>query len=194
MTEPRSAGSGSGRDATAMTGSHPAPGEGLDDQPSWWASLAFSTDSVYGLIIVAGMLVVSTNLTVTSGEALLSVATTLLVFFAAHVYAATVSYLAARETRGARLGQALAHGVRESAGLLVAGAIPVVMLALGLIGVVQDAEAVWLALGVDVLLLGVLGWFIAAARTRSIWIRLSSLLLMAAFGMVLILLKAAVSH
>ena len=185
---------GADREVIRVPGPATAPGEGPGDEPSWWASLAFSSDSVYGLIIVAGMLVVSRNLAVTSGEALLSVATTLLVFFAAHVYAATVSHLAARETRGARLGEAVAHGLRESAGLLVAGAIPVGMLALGSLGLLPDSEAVWLALGVDVLLLGVLGWLIAAARTRNLWIRLSSLLLMAAFGAVLILLKAAVSH
>lgn len=161
--------------------------------PTGWTALAFSTDSVYGLIIVAGMLVVSTSLSVSSGEALLSVATTLLVFFAAHVYASAMSHLALEETRGS-LREALAHGVRESAGLLVAGVIPLVMLVLGLFGIVQDADALWLALGVDMLLLGVLGWFIAAARTTNTWIRISSVLVMGLLGGILVLLKAAVHH
>lgn len=89
---------------------------------SGFAALVMSAEAVYGLIIVAGMIVVSRNLTGTSGEALLSVVVTLLV-----------------------------------PGLLLVGAIPLVVLALGVFGALRHADAVWLALAVDLVLLGALG-------------------------------------
>lgn len=122
---------------------------------SGFAALVMSAEAVYGLIIVAGMIVVSRNLTGTSGEALLSVVVTLLVFFAAHVFAAAASAMAQGSAGGA--GDALRHGARESAGLLLVGAIPLVVLALGVFGALRHADAVWLALAVDLVLLGALG-------------------------------------
>ena len=67
------------------------PGDG--SIRSGLSSLVRSAEGVYGLILVAGMIVVSRNLTGTSAQALLSVVVTLVVFFAAHVYAATVSWI-----------------------------------------------------------------------------------------------------
>lgn len=159
---------------------------------SGFAALVLSAEAVYGLIIVAGMIVVSRNLTGTSGEALLSVVVTLLVFFAAHVFAAAASAMAQGSAGGA--GDALRHGARESAGLLLVGAIPLVVLALGVFGALRHADAVWLALAVDLVLLGALGWFIAASRTRNVWIRIGTVVLTAAFGGILIILKALVHH
>jgi hypothetical protein len=161
---------------------------------SWLATMATSTDGVYGLIIVAGMIVVSRDLTASSGDALISVVTTLLVFFAAHVYAAAVSQLARRSGGDRGLGAAVRHGIRESSGMIVAGIVPVAILGLGVIGVLADADAVWLALGVDVTLLGILGWLIAASRTDRVLVRLASLLVTAAFGGVIIALKALIHH
>lgn len=153
-------------------------------------SLATSADGIYGLVVVAGMIVVSRNLTGSSGEALLAVIATLVVFFVAHAYATTVARLAAAERGG--LADAIRHGVRESAGLLVVGAIPVLVLALGVVGVLRHTDAVWIALAVDGLLLGVLGWFITAARTPRLWARIGGTLLTTGCGALMILLKALV--
>ncbi|MGB4136406.1 MAG: hypothetical protein WA971_07575 [Microbacterium sp.] len=154
------------------------------------SSLATSAEGVYGLIVVAGMIVVSRNLTGTSAEALFAVIATLLVFFAAHVYAATVARLAVPGDGG--VGNAVRHGVHESLGLLVVGAIPVLVLALGVLGVMKHSEAVWVALAVDGALLGVLGWFITAARTPNLWARIGGAVLTAGFGALMILLKAMI--
>lgn len=160
--------------------------------------LVTSVEGIYGLIIVAGMIVVSRNLTGSSADALISVVLTLLVFFAAHVYAVVVSRLAAsgKSERDARprVREAVGHGLRESAGLLFVGVIPVAVLALGVFGVVRSADAVWLALGVDVVLLGFLGWFLAASRSPRLVVRLWSGLATAAFGAVLIALKVLVHN
>ena len=154
--------------------------------------LVRSTEGVYGLILVAGMIVVSRNLTGTSGQALLSVIVTLLVFYAAHVYAATLSWMAEGEERGIR--EAFRHGLHESAGLVVVGTVPLAVLALGVIGVLRTTDAVWLALSVDLVLLGLLGWFIAATRTDNVWVRIGTVVMTAAFGGVLIAFKALVHH
>lgn len=160
---------------------------------NWIHRLATSADGVYGLIIVAGMIVVSRELTASSVNALVSVVATLVVFYAAHVYSAAVSWLASGPGHRT-LGQAVRHGIRESSGMVLVAIVPVAILLLGTIGVLDDSNAVWIALGVDVTLLGLLGWFIAAARTTSVWGRLSSMLVTAAFGAVLIGLKALVHH
>ena len=157
-------------------------------------ALAMSAEGIYGLIVVAGMIVVSRNLAGTSAEALWSVVATLLVFFAAHVYASAASWLASDAGEGQRLAVAVKHGTYESAGLLVVGAVPIGILGLGVLGILRASDAVWLALLTDVVLLGVLGWFIAASRSSKAWVRVASVLLTAAFGGVLILLKALVHH
>lgn len=155
--------------------------------------LLMSAEGIYGLIIVAGLIVVSRNLTGRSVDALASVVATLLVFFAAHVYAVAVAWLGA-EGKNQGVWQAVRHGVRHSVGLLLVGVIPIAVLALGVFGLIGAVDAVWLALGVDILLLGILGWFIAASRTPSLWTRLGSVVLTAAFGGVLIALKVLVHH
>lgn len=156
------------------------------------SSLATSAEGIYGLILVAGMIVISRNLAGSSGEALSTVLSTLLVFFIAHVYAATVARLAKAENGG--LGESLRHGIRESLGLLVLGAVPVFVLSLGVVGLLRQTDAVWGALVVDGILLGVLGWFITAARTKSFWARIGGTLLTAGCGAIMILLKVLIHH
>lgn len=162
------------------------------ERTSWrFEDLASSAGGIYGLVLIAGLIVVSRNLTGSSGEALLTVAGTLLVFFVAHVYAATVARLA---EAGGGIGDAIRHGVRESIGLLVVGVIPVAALAFGVLGILRQADAVWLALALDGLLLGLLGWFITAARTPSVWARLGGVILTAGCGALMILLKVLIHH
>ena len=157
------------------------------------STLAGSSGGVYGLVLVAGMIIVSRNLTGTSADALLTVVATLVVFFVAHVYAATVAVLV-ESGRKTGLRQALRHGVRDSAGLLVIGGIPPLILLLGVTGLLRQSDAVWIALIIDIALLGVLGWFIASARTSNVWARLGGVLITAACGGVMILFKVLIHH
>lgn len=159
-----------------------------------FSTLATSAEGIYGLIIVAGMIVVSRNLTASSGEALLSVIATLLVFFAAHVYAAAVSWMAEHPERDGGIGSAVRHGLNESVGLLGLAAVPVLILFLGFAGLLHDGFAVWMALSVDVLLLAIVGWVIAGTRTASMWARLGGAVVTASFGGILIALKALIHH
>ncbi|WP_336624961.1 MULTISPECIES: hypothetical protein [unclassified Microbacterium] len=151
--------------------------------------LVSSAGGIYGLIVVSGVIVVTRNLTGSSWEALLAVVGTLLVFFAAHAYAATLAEMSHHRLS---FPAALRAGIGESLGMLVIGFIPVLVLLLGVLGVLRPVDAVWLALLIDVLLLGFLGWAVTAARLRSPWARLGGAMITAAFGGLIIALKALI--
>ncbi len=151
--------------------------------------LASSAGAIYGLIVVSGVIVVTRNLTGSSWEALLAVVGTLLVFFTAHAYAATLSEMSRHELTFAA---AVRVGVTESLGMLAIGLIPVLVLLLGVTGVLRPVDAVWLALLTDMILLGLLGWGITAARLRGAWARFGGALVTASLGGLIIALKALI--
>src|SRR6188472_3598565 len=112
-------------------------------------------------ILVSGMIVVSYDLAGTSLNALITVVVTVLVFFAAHVYAGTLARLAATDGK-AGLPESIRGAVHHSLGMLVISLAPVAVLLLGVTRVVDDDFAIWLALTIDALALGVLGWLAVA--------------------------------
>lgn len=152
-----------------------------------------SEEAIYGLILVSGMIVVSNSLVGTSANALLTVVVTVIVFFAAHVYAGTLARLAATDG-AAGLVASLRASARHSIGMLVAAVPPLVILLLGTTRVFHDDTAIWAALIVDTVLLGVLGWFAVSRWTKRVWPRLLSGVITAAFGLVLVALKAFIHH
>lgn len=155
--------------------------------------ILMSEEAIYGLILVSGMIVVSYDLAGTSLNALITVVVTVLVFFAAHVYAGTLARLAATDGK-AGLPESVRGAVRHSLGMLVVSLAPLAVLLLGVTRVVDDDFAIWLALTIDAVALGVLGWLAVAKWTSHFWLRLASALLTAAFGGILILLKALLHH
>lgn len=157
------------------------------------ARILMSEEAIYGLILVSGMIVVSYDLTGTSLSALITVVVTVLVFFAAHVYAGTLARLAATDGK-AGLRTSLRGAAHHSLGMLLISLVPAAILLLGVTRVVDDDFAIWCALTVDAIALGVLGWLAVAKWTPHWWLRLSSALLTAAFGGVLIVLKALLHH
>ncbi|MGZ8803951.1 MAG: hypothetical protein ACXWZG_01435 [Microbacterium sp.] len=155
--------------------------------------ILMSEEAIYGLILVSGMIVVSYDLTGTSLSALITVVVTVTVFFLAHVYAGTLARLAATDGK-AGLPESLKGAVHHSLGMLLISLVPVAVLLLGVTRVVPDDSAVWLALFIDALALGILGWLAVVKWTHHWWLRLASALLTAAFGGVLILMKAFLHH
>ncbi len=114
----------------------------------------------------------------------------LLVFWAAHVYARTIAGHGLRNGEDVTLGEAFRHGIRQSTGMLYSALPAVIVLVLGAVGLVQDA-ADW-ALWVNVLVLGVLGYEALAERRRGIPIRILGGLLTALLGFLLIVIDVAV--
>lgn len=155
--------------------------------------ILLTEEAIYGLILVSGMIVVSGSSGSASIDVLITVIVTVAVFYAAHVYAGAVARLAA-VGRDGHLGQSLAHAAKQSVGLLVAAIVPVFILALGTTHVIADDTANWTALIVNTVMLAVLGW-IAMSRWSPSWAaRVVGSIIAASFGVVLILLKAFVTH
>jgi hypothetical protein len=155
--------------------------------------ILMSEEAIYGLILVSGMIVVSGTLAGTSLNALTTVAVTVLVFYAAHVYAGTLGRLAATDGH-AGLRTSLRAASHQSSGMLLAAVPPLGVLLLGAVDVLADTTAIWTALIVNTVLLGALGWIAVARWSRHWFPRLLSAIVTAAFGGVLILLKAIIHH
>lgn len=150
-------------------------------------------EAIYGLILVSGMIVVSNSLVGTSANALISVVITVLVFFAAHVYAGTLARMALGQGK-VPLGASFRAAAGHSQGMLLVAVVPITILALGISRVVDDEAAIWGALIADTLMLAGLGWFAVARWAPSIWTKLGSAAITAVFGLVLVLLKVLIHH
>ncbi|WP_234659653.1 hypothetical protein [Agromyces marinus] len=149
-------------------------------------------ESVYGVILVSGMIVVSGGHGDSAWRVFWTVVLTVLVFWAAHVYAGTVAHHGFDDGRAVGLGEAFGIALRRSLGMLVAALIPSAILLLGATRVVPDLWAVWAALWVGVLVLAVLGFVAFRRRGASPLVQVAGALGTAAFGLAMILLKALV--
>lgn len=147
--------------------------------------------SIYGLILVSGMILVSGVHNDASLKVLLTVIVTVVVFWLAHVYAGTLSTFSGH-SRGGDLRHAISDSMRRSRGLLISSVFPLFVLALGTLDVLDDTTAIWGALWMNTVVLGVLGWIGVARWNSSFWWRLASALTTALFGGFVIVLKAYV--
>ena len=117
---------------------------------------------------------------------------TVLVFWAAHVYAGTVAHHGFEDGRVISIRDSLRIALRRSWGLLVSALIPSSILLLGVANILPDDTVIWVALWVCVAVLAVLG-YIAFARRRAPWhIRVLGTLATAGFGIILIILKSGI--
>jgi hypothetical protein len=149
-------------------------------------------EAVYGVILVDGMIVVSAGHGASAWSVFWTVIGTVVVFWAAHVYAGTVAHHGLDHERMIGLGEAFRGSLRRSMGLLASALIPSFILLLGATRAITDTYAIWTALWAGVVVLAVLGW-VAFARRGSPWpIRVAGSLGTAAFGLAMILMKALI--
>lgn len=152
-----------------------------------------SESAVYGVVLVSGLVALVADSNHASGEVLVKIMSTVLVFWAAHVYARVVSYPHEEASVSeVTWTAALRDSVNRSWGMLVAALIPSTVLLLGVLGVLNDNDAIWASLWVDVALLALIGYFGVATWSTKIWARLLGALGTAVLGMVLIALKALI--
>ncbi len=168
------------------TSAEPQPAE-----PSALVRTAFLTEeSIYGVILVSGMIVVSGGHGESSWSVFWTVLGTVVVFWAAHVYAGTVARHGLDHVHGLGLRAAFRASLRQSLGLLASALIPSAILLLGATKAIPDPLALWTALWAGVVILAVLG-FIAFRRRGAAWpMQIVGALATAAFGVAMILLKA----
>lgn len=149
-------------------------------------------ESVYGVILVSGMIVVSGGHGESSWSVFWTVVITVLVFWLAHVYAGTVAHHGLDHDRVVGLREAFRGALKRSLGLLASALIPSFILLLGATRAIPDPLAVWAALWAGVIVLGVLG-FIAFRRRGAPWpMQIVGALVTAAFGVAMIVLKAVI--
>lgn len=151
-----------------------------------------SEESVYGTVLVGGMIVVSRGAGASAWETLEAVLGTVLVFWIAHLYAGTVaSYhtVAGDETT---LREAFRRALRRSVGFLTAAIAPSIVLLLGALEAISDDAAVWTALWLGVGILAVVGYRVFAVRGAKLSIRILGSLGTALMGVAMILLKVLI--
>lgn len=149
-------------------------------------------ESVYGTILVSGMIIVAGTYGATSWQAFLTVLGTVLVFWAAHVYAGTVAGHGLVEGDETTVGTALRRAMRRSLGFLTSALLPSAVLLLGALRAVPDTIAIWAALWLGVVVLGVLGYSAFTLRGSRWPVRILGALATSAFGVAMIVLKALI--
>jgi len=155
-----------------------------------------SEPAIHGVILVAGLVVILGNSEEASWDVLVKVIATLVVFWAAHVYAGAVAHLG-DEYEGdtpwrTRAVRATRDALDHSWGMLLAGVIPLVVLTLGTLNLLSDQNAIWGTLWVAVLILGILGWLGVASWSPRPQARLLGAVVTSLLGLALVVLKSLV--
>ncbi len=151
-----------------------------------------TAEAIYGTILVAGLIVAATNDSTTSWEDLLTTVGTVVVFWAAHVYARAVATFGSQRDPAVGLVEAIGEAFERSWGLLTASLFPTFFLVLGAGNIVVDEIAVMLALWSCVAILAGLAYSAFSARTNSIVVRVVGSAATAGFGIAVIVLYAIV--
>jgi hypothetical protein len=149
-----------------------------------------SESAIYGVLVVSAMIVVTGRKSETSWELFVTVLSTILVFWVAHVFAVVVSNLGLAIGGDKTFGALLLYGIRHSSGLLLGASIPLAIILLGAIGVLADATAIWAALGIDIVILGVIGFIAVARMTPNPWARAAGVVVTSLLGVIIVGLKA----
>jgi hypothetical protein len=146
--------------------------------------------TVYGEIIVLSVIAAGAEQDAASLAGL--VASTIVVFWLAHVYAQALGH-SVREGRRLTAGDVRTVARRESA-MLQAGMLPTFVLLLGAFGVISDGAAIWAAMAVGVATLAGQALVYARLERLAPLATLSIVGVNLAFGLVIVALKAFVSH
>ncbi len=151
-----------------------------------------SEEAIYALILVAGIIVTAGRHGESSWAVFWTVAGTVVVFFAAHIYAGTLAHLNVGRHDRVELNTAFRASVRRSSGLVIGAAIPAAILLLGATRVIDDQNAMWFALWAEVAALAVLGYLAFAKRRAPVPVRILGAVTTALFGLAMIGLKVII--
>ncbi|MGW8590480.1 hypothetical protein ACWGLC_02095 [Dietzia sp. NPDC055877] len=157
----------------------------------------FGTEAaVYGIIMVSGLIAVSSAHGETSATVLTTVVVTIIVFWGAHVYAGTVVRLGTKaDIRGVEvvgMRMAFEQSIQHSLGMLTSATLPTLILLAGTTRLIPDGMANDAALWSGVVLLAFLGYVAFLRRGSAPLVRTAGALGTAAFGVVFVVLKAVI--
>jgi hypothetical protein len=146
--------------------------------------------TIYGTILVMAVLAAGAeSTTIDAWELDVLMVSTVVVLWIAHVYAHAIADSLSSGTRLSRASVTSLAG-RESAIVLSAFA-PSIALLIGVIGILSDADAVTIALGLCLLTLGIQGVRYARMASLSRWGTVLVVTLNLAAGLIIVGLKAA---
>ena len=149
----------------------------------------FSESAIYGILLVSALIVV-TGRGQDGWQVLLRVAATVVIFWVAHVFANLLASIGRSDDF--RPTTALAHGISETSGMLLAALVPLVIILLGALRLVSNNSAEWAALWVNVTLLAVLAYIGLTRRGSRMWVRWAAAAGAALLGVLIVVLKASV--
>lgn len=122
-------------------------------------------------------------------EVFITTASTLVVFWIAHVFAEAIAHYGRRAGDDVTMGAALRRSLSHSSGLLYAGILPCGVLLLGTLGAMPEWVAYGLSLLLPIVLLAALGWFAVSDRGGRWPAKLLAAWVTSFLGFVVILLK-----
>jgi hypothetical protein len=148
--------------------------------------------TVYGTVVVMATLTAAYATEKHPWKLAVLVASTVVVFWVAHLYAHGVSE-SITLSRRVTLDE-VRHIARREAGIVFAAAAPIAVLVVGATGLLHETTAVWLALGIGLLTLAVEG--IRYARLEGFGRKgtLGAVVLNLSLGLLVVALKVAVAH
>jgi hypothetical protein len=148
--------------------------------------------AVYGTIVVMATIAVGYASQTHPWTLAMLVSTTALVLWLAHLYAHGLSESITRRERFVNVD--LGSIARRELGILLAAVAPVLALLLGAAGALDETAAVWLALALGLITLGVEG--VRYSRLRELGRATTVLAVSAniALGLLVVLLKAVIAH
>ncbi len=136
----------------------------------WW--LLVRPSVIYGTIIVSAVIVAAPDNDPDLELVLLTVVTIAIVWVA-HVFSEIVAGEHTVTNPPTPFLVVLSHAMLNGSGLLISAVLPVICLLIGSLGGVTRSVAYYASLGVGVLSLGVLGWFVFAHRGNAWPVRLA---------------------
>jgi hypothetical protein len=151
-----------------------------------------TADAVYGLILYSALIGGVSDENSPAIEVLVVSASSLLVFWGAHVFARTIAAHGVKDGAEMTLGDASRHAFRESSGMLYAAILPSVPLIVGSFGLLTSDDAVSLSLLIAMIALGVLGYRAFAQRGSRVVTCVFGAIGTAFFGFLVIALKVIV--
>ncbi|WP_394552427.1 hypothetical protein ACDF64_16425 [Agromyces sp. MMS24-JH15] len=150
-----------------------------------------SEHAVHGVVLVSALIAIGWQFD-TDLEVLGFIAGSVTVLWLTHVYAGVVSSRRTAEGRRTPIGRAILSSARHTSGLLIATLPPAFFLLLAVLHVLDEYTAYYIALGIGVVELAVLGWLNSAQNRSPWWLRIVSALITAGFGLAVIWLGTLV--
>jgi hypothetical protein len=132
--------------------------------------------AIYGTVAYASLIAATsfhTGAEQSAAQVLLFCVATVVAFWVAHVFAATLAFHGDSERPAARLRDSVRHALFDTSGMLEAAVLPTVPLVLAALGMLEPDAAVNAALWVAVGMLALLGYLAFAVRHTRVWVRVA---------------------